>query len=143
MAGIESKTLSAEENTRGRGKAVTLQVRYRFETPTAEELTLQIIVPYTGRNGHMEVNVLGLTLIRTYEGLNFAADRFANARDAAREILRANATMYTKDVIARVFAQTGESISSASVLRMRSRLKQVELLDSNHMEEWSRKERSI
>lgn len=127
VAGIEVETLATEGRIygRGRGRAVTLRVSYRFETPGVEELTPAVQRPYSGRLGHTSATVLGLSLTRTHENLNFASDQFANAREAAREIVRANPSMMAKDVIALVFAQTGESISQASVSRLRSGMKQT------------------
>lgn len=124
VAGIEIETLALEGRIygRGRGKAVTLRISYRFEMPTAEELTPSVVVPYSGRTGHTSANVLGLTLTRTHAALNFAVDQFAGAREAAKAILLKEPTLKAKDVIAQVLAETGESISEASISRMRSRL---------------------
>ena len=125
VAGIEVETLSTEGRIygRGRGKAVMLRVNYRFETPTAEELTPKVQKPYSGRTGHTSANVLGLTLTRTHQNLNFAVDHFSGAREAAKGILLKEPNLKAKEVFAKVFAQTGESISEASVSRMKSRLK--------------------
>ena len=126
VAGIELETTAPEQNKRGRGKTVTLRVNYRFETPSAEELMPQIVSPYSGRMGHTSGIVLGLSLLRVHEGLNFAVDMFAGVRDAARGVLLQEPDLTAKEVITRVFAQTGQSLSEASVSRMRSRLKREE-----------------
>jgi hypothetical protein len=76
-----------------------------------------------GRNGHTMPTVLGLSTVRTHSGLNFALDQFAEARDAARELLLASPLMKAKDANARVLSQTGQTMSKASVSRLRHRLK--------------------
>jgi hypothetical protein len=95
-------------------------VRYRFETPELEDATPQSV---KGRNGHTMPTVLRLSIVRVQSGLNFALDQFAEARDAAREVLLANPLMKAKEVNARVLAETGQTISPASISRLRHRLK--------------------
>ena len=55
--------------------------------------------------------------------MSFAFDPFAEKREVAREIVRENPLMMAKDVIALVFETTGESISQASVSRLKSAMK--------------------
>ena len=63
------------------------------------------------------------SIVRTHAGLSFAFDPFACARDAARELLRANPDLIARDVVAKVLAETGGTISPASISRLRSQLK--------------------
>lgn len=120
VAGIEIEThFEGEAPQRGK-RTVTLRISYRFEVPDLEDV---LPVPYGGRLGHTKAQVLGLSIVRTHEYLSFAFDPFANARERAREILRENPSLMAKDVIAKVFEQTGESISAASVSRLRSGIK--------------------
>ncbi len=123
VAGIEIET-HFEGQTPQRGKrTVTLRVNYRFETPELEDVAPQSAKARTGKN---PVIVMGLSIARTHAGLSFAFDPFACARDAARELLRENPKVYTHEVTAWVLESTGESISPASISRLRSQLKRTD-----------------
>ncbi len=111
VAGVEIETLAKGKQIRGRGRAVTLKVSYRFETPKLGD-----VAPVSA--------LLGLSIERVHCGVDFAFDQFACARDAARELLKFNPKMKAKEVIALVFEETGESISPASSSRLRHSLKQ-------------------
>jgi hypothetical protein len=63
---------------------------------------------------------------RTHCGLDFGFDPFASVRDAARELLIANPKMKAWEVIAKVLADTGQTISPASISRLRHKLKTLE-----------------
>ncbi len=117
VAGVEIETHFEGDSPQRGKRTVTLRVSYRFETPELDDVAPQ------GRTGKNPVVVMGLSIVRTHAGLNFAFDPFACARDAARELLRENLKMFAKDVAARVLESTGESISPASISRLRNQLK--------------------
>ena len=120
VAGIEIET-HFEGQTPKRGKrTVNLKISYRFETPELDDVAPQC---QRGRTAKNPVVVMGLSIVRTYAGFRFAFDPFASARDAAREVLRVNPSVYAKDVAARVLESTGETISPASISRLRNQLK--------------------
>ena len=127
VAGIEIETHPDASGKRGRGHTVTLRITYRFETPELGDA-----LPHVFRTGKTPVVVLGLSLVRTHVGLNFAFDPFAVARDAARELLRQNPKMKARDVAAKVRSETGQNISPASISRLRHQLLKQ---NGSHMED--------
>ena len=123
VAGVEVEWQGEALGASARGKrSVTLRVTYRFEVPALEDAA-----PSVNRTGKTPVVVLGLSLVRVHKDVNFAADAFAPARDAARELLRENPRMRAWEVAGNVLSQTGQSISPASISRLRHTLK------DNHM----------
>ena len=129
VAGVEAETESdVAGGLRVRGRAFTLRVTYRFEVPALEDAA-----PTVNRTGKTPVVVLGLSLVRTHRDVNFAADAFAPARDAARELLRANPEMKAWEVAGNVLSQTGQTISPASISRLRHTLKDSHMGSGNYM----------